>query len=121
MNNDGRKRIDAIISDVEKTAEARAEIDALIEQLNEKISDYKETFADIATAIEEMRDEEQEKFDNLSEGLQQSEKGQTFEATISALDTAYDQANNASDIEEFEFEFDTDELIGELDNAKYAG
>jgi phage-related protein len=121
MNNDGRKRIDIIMKDIEGAAKAREEIDALIEDLNGKIADYKETFSDAATMIEEIRDEEQEKFDNLSEGLQASEKGQTIEATVSALDTALDAANNAAEIEDFAFEFDADEIVTALDEAKYAG
>jgi hypothetical protein len=35
--------------------------------------------------IESIKDGEQEKFDNLSEGLQQTEKGQKFEETVSTL------------------------------------
>ena len=120
MNNDGRKRIDIIIKDIENAAKAREEIDAMIEALNEKIGEYKETFADAATMIEEIRDEEQEKFDNLSEGLQASEKGQALEAAVSSLDTALDAANNAAEIEDFAFDFDADEIVTALDEAKYA-
>lgn len=81
MNNEGRKRIDAIMKDIEGQAKAKEEIATLLEELNGKISDFKEAFGDIATAIEELRDEEQEKFDNMPEGLQQGERGQAIEAT----------------------------------------
>jgi len=121
MNNDGRKRIDGIMKDIEAQAAAKTAIDALIEELNGKISDFKEAFGDIKTAIEELRDEEQEKFDNLSEGLQQSEKGQTLEATVAALDTAIEKCEEVDEIEDFEFSFDTDDAITALDEAKYAG
>ena len=122
MNNEGRKRIDTIIKDIEAAASLRTEIDAMVEALNEKIADYKSIFSDAASEIEGLKDEEQEKFDNLSEGLQASEKGQTIEATVSQLDTAYDAASNADDaIVDFEFDFDPDEIITALDEAKYAG
>lgn len=121
MNNDGRKRIDAIMKDIEATATAKDAINAMVEALNEAISDFKETFADIATAIEELKDEEQEKFDNMPEGLQNGERGQAIEATVSQLETAYDAAGNVAEIEDFEFDFDSDEIITALDEAKYAG
>src|SRR5882757_9591900 len=117
MNADGRKRIAIIMKDIEGAATARDEIDAMIADLNEKISDYKGIFADAATMIEELRDKEQEKFDNLSEGLQASERGQNIEAAVQSLDTAYDAVNNADDIEDITFDFDADEIITALDEA----
>ena len=119
MNNDGRKRIDVIMKDIEKAAEARSVIDALIEDLNGKIADYKETFTDAKTMIEELRDEEQEKFDNLSEGLQQSERGQAIEAAVSALDEAMSAIEPIEEVEDFTLDFDPESIITELDNAKY--
>ncbi len=121
MNNEGRKRIDSVMKDIEGGAKLREEIDAMIEALNDKVEEYKSVFEDASSAIEELKDEEQEKFDNLSEGLQQSEKGQTIEATVSALETAYDAAQEAAEIEAFEFDFDADAIITSLDEAKYAG
>ncbi len=47
--------------------------------------------------VEQIKDEEQEKFDNLSEGLQASEKGQKFEETVETLDTAFSQLEEAID------------------------
>jgi hypothetical protein len=95
-------------------ATAKDAINAMVEALNEAISDFKETFADIATAIEELKDEEQEKFDNMPEGLQNGERGQAIEATVNQLETALDAANNVSEIEDFEFDFDSDEIITAL-------
>ena len=40
--------------------------------------------------IEEVKDGEQTKYDNLSEGLQQSERGQKFEENASELEDIYD-------------------------------
>lgn len=45
--------------------------------------------------IEEIRDAEQEKFDNLSEGLQQTERGQKFEQNVSNLEYAFDELESA--------------------------
>jgi uncharacterized phage infection (PIP) family protein YhgE len=117
MNKDGRQRIAIIMKNIEGAANARQAIDTLIEELNGKISDYKETFADAATMIEELRDEEQEKFDNLTEGLQQAERGQNIEAAVQALETAYEAATFAADIDDFDFDFDPDEIITALDDA----
>lgn len=68
MNADRRKRIEAIRTKME---------DAVTSAIEEA-----------SAAIEEIKDEEQEAFDNLPESLQQGDKGQVMEAAISALDTA---------------------------------
>ena len=47
------------------------------------------------TIIEEIKDNEQEKFDNLSDGLQQSEKGERFENIVSSLEYAFDNIDEA--------------------------
>jgi hypothetical protein len=47
--------------------------------------------------VEQIKDEEQEKFDKLSEGLQASEKGQKFEETVSTLDDVFSQLEEATD------------------------
>lgn len=45
--------------------------------------------------IDAIKDGEQEKFDNLSEGLQQTEKGQKFEETVSTLEDAWNSIDEA--------------------------
>lgn len=45
--------------------------------------------------IDAIKDGEQEKFDNLSEGLQQTEKGQKFEETVSILEDAWNSIDEA--------------------------
>ena len=47
--------------------------------------------------VENIRDTEQEKFDNLSEGLQQTERGQKFEETASSLEDVISQLEEAMD------------------------
>lgn len=118
MNNDVRKRIDLIMKDIENAASIRAEIDELLEQATAKLEDYKEVFDDARNMIEEIKDEEQEKFDNLSEGLQQSERGQNLEAAVSALETAMEAAGEYAELEGFIVETDPDDIIQSLDEAK---
>jgi DNA repair ATPase RecN len=45
--------------------------------------------------VQSIRDGEQDKFDNLSEGLQQAEKGQKFEENVSALEDAESHIDDA--------------------------
>jgi len=54
-----------------------------------------ETIEILHSSISIIKDEEQEKFDNLPEGLQQSENGQKFEETISSLDDALSNLEEA--------------------------
>lgn len=55
----------------------RKQISALLAQLNE-----------IRDSVEQLQGEEQEGFDNLPEGLQQSEKGQAMEQAAEQLASA---------------------------------
>lgn len=41
------------------------------------------------TALEEIRDEEQESYDNYPESLQESERGQALYENVDSLDSAY--------------------------------
>ena len=50
---------------------------------------------DAKEIVERIKDEEQEKFDNLTEGLQQTERGQRFEETVSTLDDVFSQLEEA--------------------------
>ena len=47
--------------------------------------------------IDSIKDGEQDKFDNLSEGLQQTEKGQRFEEAVSILEDTWSNLNEAID------------------------
>lgn len=69
MNNDRRKRLDAIFSTLETA-------------LN-----------DLTT----IKDEEQEAFDNMPESLQQSERGQASDEAINAMDEAGSSIESAMD------------------------
>lgn len=51
--------------------------------------------------LEEIRDEEQDAFDNLPEGIQESERGEHMEEYISQMESAIDDMENAkSSLEE---------------------
>ena len=86
MNKSQRKEIDKII----------LELETLREQMD-----------DIKSRIETLKDEEQEKFDNLTEALQQNEKGQAIEAATNALETAFDAIDG----------FDFDDITSSLEEA----
>lgn len=51
--------------------------------------------------LEEVRDEEQEAFDNLPESIQASEKGQAMDETVSAIQDLADELENI-DFDQFE-------------------
>lgn len=86
MNKERRKAIADLIEDIEK-------ID----------------FEDIKSRIENIRDEEQEYFDNMPESFQMGDKGQRAEEAISYLE----EADSAVD----EVLSQIEELIGQLNNA----
>ncbi len=50
---------------------------------------------DAINALTEVRDEEQDSFDNMPEGLQQGEKGEAMESAIEALSSAVDNLESA--------------------------
>jgi hypothetical protein len=68
---------------------------------------------EIKSELENVRDEEQEAFDNMPEGLQQSDRGQTSEQAIANLDTAINVLEEVLD------DIDLDEAMEALDNAEH--
>jgi len=86
----------------------RAKIEAAVEELRSAL----ETMQELHATLESLRDEEQEAFDNLPEGLQQADRGQSMEAIASALDDAVDTLSSAlGDIDNV-----ADDFISALDN-----
>ena len=65
-------------------AKDRKEVSELMTQLES----LKLKSEDIGTRLTELADAEQEKYDNMSEGLQASEQGQSIESAASALSEA---------------------------------
>jgi len=50
------------------------------------------------SVIDSMADEEQEKYDNMPEGLQNSSKGEAIQEAAEALSTARDDLNDADNV-----------------------
>lgn len=91
MNNRIRKEIDKLIeriyqleSDVEAVRTSGDIKEEMIEQLNE----YAAEAIAIQDEIQTLADEEQEKFDNLPEGLQYSDRSSALEDAANALNDA---------------------------------
>ena len=81
-----------------------------LEALNEQFSAIKSEAEEIAAELEQIRDEEQEAFDNLPEGLQQGERGQACENAINEIGSAIDTLG--------EFEgINLDGALGNLEEA----
>lgn len=59
-----------------------------IAELVVKLNNLKDEAGTLGAQIQELADDEQEKFDNLSEGLQQSDNGQKMEESAQALGNA---------------------------------
>lgn len=76
----------------------RKEISVLVE----KLTTLKEQFdLDLKAQVETIRDNEQEKLDNMPEGLQSGEPGNKLEEVINHLDSAVDALENvASEIDD---------------------
>lgn len=71
--------------------------------------------ADARDAVEQIRDEEQESFDNMPECLQEADRGQQAQAGLDQLDEAF------SDLEALHDSIETtdlDDVITKLEEAK---
>lgn len=60
------------------------------------IADIAERLEAIKSEVETLRDEEQDKFDNMPDSLQGSEKGERFQAHIDSLASAFDSLEEAA-------------------------
>ena len=85
-------------------AKRRNAIDSVINELIEKFEEIK---AEAIDQLSEIRDEEQEAYDNLPESLQESERGENMQNCIDALE------DFMSDLENMEIE-GTDDLLEEI-------
>jgi prefoldin subunit 5 len=81
-------------------AKDRKEATALVERLRKLMSDLDE----IKPEVETLAEEEQSKFDNMTEGLQQGERGQrisenadNLSTASSSLESAYSEIESAID------------------------
>ena len=64
-------------------------------QGRKEIAKYIATLEDIKDKLETMRSEEEDKFDNMPEGLQESERGEAMQEAIETLETACDNLEEA--------------------------
>lgn len=85
-------------------AKRRNAINSIINDLIDKFEDLKSEAID---QLSEIRDEEQEAYDNLPEALQYSERGENMQDCIDALESFM------SDLEDMEIE-GTDDLLAEV-------
>ena len=74
---------------------------------------------DIRDAIEMLKDEEEEGYNNLTEALQQTERGQAMQEAAQELDSAHSIISNVA----YSVEIDTliselEAAFGNLDNAQ---
>jgi cytochrome c556 len=84
MNKDRRKRLNDAHQQLD-------EIKTAFEELLGKADDVK-------AAIEAIRDEEQEAFDNMSAGKQEGETGQAMEAVVEDLNSVIEFIETLSDV-----------------------
>lgn len=63
-------------------------------QQRKKLSDMLDEIAGYVSTLEEMAEEEQEKYDNMPEGLQDSERGQAIQEAADNLQQAADDLQN---------------------------
>jgi len=54
----------------------------------------RDAYENAATILESCKDEEEEAFENLPEGLQSSDRGETMEQNVEYLQTAIDELDN---------------------------
>lgn len=69
----------------------RTRVEAIVSELN----GFAGKVNDLAEELRTLADAEQEKFDNLPEGLQQSEMGQNIESAANALSEIADSSSEA--------------------------
>lgn len=110
MNKDRRKTLAGIAKEVRSYStelEALyATANELIGKVNEAISEindkYNEVKENLASQIDEVKDEEQEYYDNMSENLQGGEKGEIAQEAINQMEEAFNFIEGLEDIDELE-------------------
>jgi len=78
-------------------------------KIHKRLDDVKTELDQLKGLIETEQEAEQEKFDNIPEGLQQGEKGQKIEEGASELQTAVDGLDNIIN--------ELDDVLTAVDNA----
>lgn len=78
-----------------------------IAELITKLPEITDLIDELKSAIEEVRDDEQEYFDNMPESFQYGDKGQAAEAAVGSLDEAISALED----------FDADSITSALEGA----
>lgn len=68
-----------------------------LDNLRNLIEEHMNGLAELVADLDGLKDEEQESFDNMSEGLQASENGQRIEAAADALANAHSELESVGD------------------------
>lgn len=112
MNNQRRKeikavekRVDALLAEYQK---AKGDL--------EKFANVKDEYDDTKTDLEMLMDEEQCAYDNMSEGLQESDRGYQMQECIDALSEYVDWLTDVVDRMD-----DLEALTNSIDKAKWNG
>jgi len=64
-------------------------------QRRKELRKIKDKLIDIQTELENIKEQEEEAYENMPDSLKNTEKGQKMEEGISSLDGAYDIINDA--------------------------
>lgn len=123
MNNSAREQIQTLKAQIEGFKQSEPMVEA-----SEAFAKYRETcnkavsvLEELQGQLEQLRDGEQTKYDNLPEGLQKSENGQKMEAAIERLEEAIsridDMAGQLNDETQLVDEDDIDTFITEATEA----
>ena len=104
MNNAGRKALKKIFDDFTMDEEAIVEAG----KDEESRSTLAGTLSDMSSGVQAILDEEQEKFDNMPEGLQGGSKGDELQEKIDSLQSAVDALENAQSKVENDWSADVD-------------
>lgn len=128
MNQQRRKEIARILADAQKAqdlvATAASEVRQIIEDALESAKDRMDTLLgivnldDLVSDIESVKDEEQEYFDNMSEGFQNGARGQIAQEAINQLETAHETIEG---VREFLTDFAFDDITEKLDELEGLG
>jgi hypothetical protein len=92
MNNQQRKALASLISSTKTVFESSMEActaEGVLEATAKvNIQAVRESVDGLRSAVEDMASEEQDKFDNMSEGLQASSRGESIQEAIDVLESA---------------------------------
>ena len=61
-----------------------------LSEIKDAMEGWSSGMAEVTAKLEELAEVEREHYDNLPEGLQMSERGEKYEESAGALETAYD-------------------------------